>query len=192
MLLQKKTITQNQEIKWNDALTTDLNWKKIYVQIINITIDTKLRSFQYKYLMHILPNNKQLFKYGMIESSLCDFCSMTTESNIHLFWECSYVQPFWNQIRIFFNVKLNTPSENFLTYQSFCNVNINNKTKSNCINCIILLGKYFIFKTKYQKTTPSFNEFKYYLKYKLHIEGLIAEMKGKVDAHEKKWNIFAL
>jgi len=77
---KNQALPQNQEIKWNDALTTDLNWKKIYGQIINITIDTKLHSFQYKYLMHILPNNKQLFKYGMIESSLCDFCSMTTES----------------------------------------------------------------------------------------------------------------
>jgi len=65
MLLQKKSLPQNQETKWNDTLTTDLNWKKKYGQI-NITIDTKLRSFQYKYLMHILPNNKQLFKYGMI------------------------------------------------------------------------------------------------------------------------------
>jgi len=64
--------------------------------------------------------------------------------------------------------------------------------QSNCINYILLLGKYFIFKNKYQKTIPSFNEFKYNLNYKLHLEGLIAEMKGKVDAHEKKWNIFTL
>ena len=57
-LLQKKTLPQNQENKWNDTLTSDLNWKKIYSQVLNITIDTKLLSFQYKYLMHIFPNNK--------------------------------------------------------------------------------------------------------------------------------------
>jgi len=56
MLLQKKALPQNQENKWNDALTTYIYWKKTYGQIINITIDTKLRSFQNKYLMHILPN----------------------------------------------------------------------------------------------------------------------------------------
>jgi len=38
------------------------NWKNIFGQIMNITIDTKLRSFQYKYLMHIVPNNEKLLK----------------------------------------------------------------------------------------------------------------------------------
>jgi len=51
--------------------------------------------------MHIVPNNEKLFKYGMIESSLCDFCSTTSESNIHLFWECKNVQPFWTKIKNF-------------------------------------------------------------------------------------------
>jgi len=62
-------------------------------------------------------------------------------------------------------------------------VAINNKKKSNCIKYIILLGKYFIFKRKYQKTIPNFMDFKYYLKHNLNLEGLIAEMKGKTDAH---------
>jgi len=57
MLLQKKTLPQNQENKWNDTLTSDLNWKRIYSQILNITIDTKLRSFQYKSLMHNYISN---------------------------------------------------------------------------------------------------------------------------------------
>jgi len=83
---------------------------------MKITIDSKLRSFQYKYLMHIVPNNEKLFKYGMIESSLCDFCSTRPESNIHLFWECTYVQPFWIHIKNFLIEKLNTPSEILLTY----------------------------------------------------------------------------
>jgi len=161
---------------------------------MNITIDTKLRSFQYKYLMHIVPNNEKLFKYGIIESSLCDFCSTASESNIHLFWECPDVQLFWCQIKNFLNEKLNTSSEILLSYQSisFCNVDINNQIKSNCINHIILLGKYFIFKSKYQKTIPSFIDFKYYLKHNLNLEGLIAEIKGKTDAHQKKWNIFTI
>ena len=79
---------------------------------MKITIDTKLRSFQYKYLMHILPNNETLFKYGMTESSLCDFCSTSTETNIHLVWGCTHTQPFWCQINNFLNEKLNTSSDN--------------------------------------------------------------------------------
>jgi len=144
--------------------------------------------------MHIVPNNEKLLKYGMIESSLCDFCSTTSESNIHLFWGCPNVQPFWTQIKNFLNEKLNPPSETLLTYQSIslCNVDINNKIKLNCINYIILLSKYFIFKSKYQKTIPNFMDFKYYLKHNLNLEGLIAEMKGKPDAHQTKWNVFTI
>jgi len=84
--------------------------------------------------MHIVPNNEKLFKYGMIEASLNDICSTTRESNIHLFWKCPYVQSFWTHIKNFLNEKLNTPSETLLTYQSIslCNVDINNKIKSNC------------------------------------------------------------
>jgi len=35
-------------------------------------------------------------------------------------------------------------------------------------------------------------DFKYYLKHNLNLEGLIAEMKGKTDAHENKWNVFTI
>jgi len=130
----------------------------------------------------------------MIESSLCDFCNASSESNIHLCWECPIVQLFWCQIKNFLNEKLNTSIESMLTYQtiSFCNVDINNQIKSNCINYIIILGKYFIFKSKYQKTIPNFIDFIYYLKHNLNLEGLIAEMKGKTDAHQMKWNIFTV
>jgi len=85
---------------------------------MKITSDTNLRSFQYKYLMHIVPNNEKLFIYGMTESSLCDFCSTRLESNIHLFWEFPFVQPFWTQLKNFLIEKLNTPSKTLLTHQS--------------------------------------------------------------------------
>ena len=52
-ILEKKIHPQtNQENKWEAAISTNLNWKNIFGQIMKITIDTKLRSFQYKYLMH--------------------------------------------------------------------------------------------------------------------------------------------
>jgi hypothetical protein len=58
--------------------------------------------------MHTLPNNEKLFKYNMVESMLCDFCNTASESNVHLFWQCSKVQPFWCQIKIFLQTKYST------------------------------------------------------------------------------------
>ena len=79
-------------------LSSGLDWKNIFSQILKITIDTKRLSFQYRYLMHIVPNNENMLKYGMTESCLCEFCNSSTESNIHVFWECPNIQPFWCDI----------------------------------------------------------------------------------------------
>jgi len=45
--LKKTNVQTNQENKW-EATMSSFNWKIIFDQIMNITIDTKLRSFQYK------------------------------------------------------------------------------------------------------------------------------------------------
>jgi len=74
MLLEKETNIQIcQENKWEDKLSSELDWKTIFSQILKITIDTKLRSFQYKYFMHIARNKK--IKYDMTYSILCDLCN---------------------------------------------------------------------------------------------------------------------
>ena len=65
------------------------------------TIDMKLRNFQCKYLMRIVPNNKYLFKCKLAPTVLCDFCAMQEEINAHLFWECFYVQEYWSRIQTF-------------------------------------------------------------------------------------------
>ena len=56
------------------------------------------------------------------------------------------------------------------------------------LNCTLIYAKYFIFKSKYEKTIPSFNNFKNYLKYHENLEKLIAMAKDKIPNHEKKWN----
>ena len=98
---------------------------------------------------------------------------------------------FGVKLQTFLNERLNISDEIALTYRSisFCNVDTDNKIKYNCTNYIKLckkIGKYFICKKKYQKTIPNF---RYYMKHKLNL-GLIAEMKGKTDVHQKRWNNF--
>ena len=63
------------------------------------TIDMKLRNFQYKYLMRIVPNNKNLFKCKLSPTVLCHFCAMQEETNAHLFWESFYVQEYWSKYK---------------------------------------------------------------------------------------------
>ena len=49
------------KIKWEDEIG-EINWKLVNLIPFRCLIDTKLRTFQYKYIMRIIPNNKFLYK----------------------------------------------------------------------------------------------------------------------------------
>ena len=49
-----------------------------------------------------------------------------------------------------------------------------------------MAGNYFIFKSKYQKTIPSVEHFKSYLKHKIKIEGEIYFMKDRFAQFKRK------
>ena len=97
--MQKKYLSSVEE-KWvNEFPQQQLNWHKYYQMSFNFTVDVKLRNFNYKYLMRIVPNNKYLFKCKLAPSVLCDFCVRQEETNAHLFLECWYIQKFWSKIQ---------------------------------------------------------------------------------------------
>ena len=53
------------------------------------TIESSLRSFQYKILNNILYLNEKLFKFKTVDSPLCSLCKTENESTLHLFCECA-------------------------------------------------------------------------------------------------------
>ena len=60
--------------KWaKEFPNQELKWPQIYLMSFNCTIDVKLRNFNYKYLMRIIPNNKYLFKCKLAPSVLATF-----------------------------------------------------------------------------------------------------------------------
>ena len=61
---------------------SEVKWTNDFQRCI---IDMKLRNFQYKYLMRIVPKNKYLFKCKLAPTILYDFCAMQEETNAHLF-----------------------------------------------------------------------------------------------------------
>ena len=64
------------EMKWtNKFLGQNIVWDSAYL----MAIDVKLRNFQYKYLMRIVPNNRYLFKCKIARTVICNFCSNITE-----------------------------------------------------------------------------------------------------------------
>ena len=66
------------------------DWKDIYLLPRKVTIDTKLRIFQYKLLSNILYLDKHLFMFRKKDTKHCSFCKLQDETINHLFVECNY------------------------------------------------------------------------------------------------------
>ena len=101
-------VSTNLEIKphtkWGQEID-NINWENIHKIPFRALINTKLRAFQYKYIMRIIPNNNFLYKINIINTSLCDFCNMYIETNKHLFWECQWSRAFWTELEVFLTGK---------------------------------------------------------------------------------------
>ena len=77
---------------------TDIDWTKIYTLPRITTIESSLKTFQYKILNNILYLNERLFKFNVVESPLCSLCNQASESVLHLFCTCTKTQSLWRQL----------------------------------------------------------------------------------------------
>ena len=87
--------------KYNEMFNTEtfqLDWERVYSLPFKITLDTKLREFQYKILHRIRYTNVMLFKLGLAETPLCYFCNEELETLEHFLFHCEKVNTFWNEL----------------------------------------------------------------------------------------------
>ena len=88
-----------QKEKWESILENhDIEWKSIFRLSFETTVDNKLRNFNYKYLMGIVRTNKELFRFAIVNSTLCDFCGRIVDNVKHLFWDCEHTQAFLGSV----------------------------------------------------------------------------------------------
>ena len=78
----KKPTSQLYYERYFNKFDLKFDWKLIHFLPRMVTIDTKLRIFQYKILNNILFVNKMLFKFRKVESPLCSFCKAEDETYI--------------------------------------------------------------------------------------------------------------
>ena len=70
------------------------SWNDIYSLPFIVTIETKIREFQYKVLNNIVFTNEKMFKFKMTNSPLCSFCKREVESLEHLLYYCDVTKTF--------------------------------------------------------------------------------------------------
>ena len=118
--------------------------------------------------MHIVPNNRYLFKCKIAPTVLCDFCSLQEENSAHLFWDCIYSQEFWSHIRTFLN------DHNMQADISYLNISFGmlnrNSMKNEMINLYNFVSDILHLYIKIQTSKPIFEGFKKILKQRKEIE----------------------
>ena len=121
---------------------TTLDWDKIYLSPCLATIDTALRSFQYKILNNVLFVNKKLNTFGIASTALCFFCNTSEETPIHIYVDFVLVKYLWERLRMKFQNYFILPS---LTPQAAV-LGLYNEANDNYnfLSHILLIFKYYI------------------------------------------------
>ena len=86
-----------------------------------------------------------LYKFGKMESPLRSFCIKEPESQIHLFHSCTKTNFLWMQLQHSFQNLLVIPS---ITPQSVIFEFTDHKENYNLINHILVIFKYYVYKTR--------------------------------------------
>ena len=179
----------NVENFWIEALdinVDDIDWASVHDNNFNSTIETQIRAFYFKIFHRAICTNQFLHKIGRSDSPLCYFCQNSIESYIHMFCECDKVRPLWDNLSAFIDKKCgeNLDLSNF---QKMFGMDLLCSEHTRGINFLILYLKFYIYRCRYQKCNPNFQAFLKLMQIKLKTEYKIAERKGKLSQHLKKF-----
>ena len=186
-LIDSPYLVNEQKIKWEDNLQKPMDNKTFcgfFENIKQITLCTKLRSFQYRLLNGAILTNKRLFKMREVNSEYCTFCNTEVETVVHVMWECNTAQHLWSNVKKWVMQKT---GKNILF--SLENVILNNVAKNpkDSINMICLIVKQYIYSSRCLKIIPNFQNLKQKIIEYHNVEKYLAKRIGKIEKHNKKW-----
>ena len=180
----KATAQKRYDERFNTQ-TFQLDWEKIYLLPFNTTLDNKLREFQYKILHRILYTNEMLFRFKKVDSPSCDRCGIELETVEHLFFSCTKVSAFWDELYDLL-ISLNTRATPFDVKDIIFGI-ICPKNTSILLNYIILEVKYFIYRCKLNRASLSLRLLIDKFKKTYQTERFIARKNNKLDLLHNKW-----
>jgi len=150
------------------------------------TLRTKLRNFQFKFLHRRTATNSFLFKIQFSKSNLCRFCQTVQETLLHLFWECSITEAFWNSVQQFFISVDLIPASQVL---NFCQcLGLKGEKSALLFNHCFLLGRFYIYSCKCKNVRPSSIEYVNQVRCNLKVEKHTSIITGTQNAFQQKWH----
>lgn len=129
-------------------------WKLIYMMYMKINISNKAKENHFKILHDYVATNKLLYQIKVKNSPRCNFCNLYKQDTYHLFFNCLIVKNFWFKVAEWL----------FSEYQFEMNVEIRvvifgQFDACDLINKVLLYGKHYIYKCKYNDVLPNHNNF---------------------------------
>ena len=186
-ILRKHIATRNikSEEKW--AVKININaeegfWNNAYLMAKSCTAEVKLRIFQHKILTRILATNKFLFRCNLIETQLCTFCGIYTETIEHLFYECNITRSIWLQLKDWlftFGIDLELDPAIIVFGR-------HPLSRNRLINHLILITKYNVYRCKLQLKEPNFALLKQDIKFYYRIESTYGDII-QIQKSNTKW-----
>ena len=144
----RNTVPTSQKYFENIFQSLSFTWKDVYILPRIVTINTRLRVFQYKVLNNALYLNKHLYIFKLSDIKLCSICNQEDETVIHLFSNCSKNKTLWNSLKEFFKDTINLPS---LTECHFGFLQTDQELFL-IIKYLLLLFKYYLYVSRCSKT----------------------------------------
>ena len=142
--------------------------RKFSLFFISLRCEAYVWSFQYKILNFILFTNDKLFKIGLSNSDKCSFSGTYTEDLYHLFFNCSFVQAFWNV----FTVWWSDLSGEYLTL-SLKDIMVGLLQRNDLLKYLIILGKLTIWECRKNNTSLLFRLFLHKVEVKEQVESFV-------------------
>ena len=188
-LVNKTYIAPTATIKWEELYYyINFNWKNIFMLPYHTTSETSLQSLQYKIINRYFPCKSFTSMWNQEHDDECTVCH-TTEDLEHYFFNCVFVQSFWQHLFSWFyaltKCKFNLKAIDII-------LGVMNETNDNLLNVLnycILFAKGYIAKCKENNIDCSFDIFLCKLKDRLLIEEYISHINCKSNEFASKWNI---
>ena len=181
-------VQRNHILKWSEKLQIQLtqeDMSEYYSLNFGCTVESEMRSFQYKILHRVLTTNRFL-QLCKIKEDLCYYCNTVPETLEHLFWECPVIAIFWNNLANTLSPYLDLQGALSLTSVLLGVKQVNN---SKLINHLINLTKKYIYTTKCIGGVLSTVAIVEKIKYTFRIEqNVVFTFNKDVVVLEKKWN----
>ena len=175
----KPPSSQNKWVEYYPFLEL-INWENIYCLPQKLTSDPRLISFQYSILHRFITCNYILHLWKLKDTNKCNLCNEVDSIEHLLFW-CQDSKSFWKNVENFLANTQNL-SFKFTLLEVLLGIPCRKYSMLSIINYVLLLGKWFIHKSKIVNSEEiDFLEFINILKKKLEIELYVAKCKMQND-----------